>query len=82
MKLTENNKEMMIKILCKKSFCHNLMIDFCVENFIDIMTSEGYRMDFVENQLEELKKRKIIKINKNIIDFTRKGWLYIQKYCY
>ena len=85
MRLTENEKYLLIKLHCKieqsKSFTEQGFI-FDYEAFRITMEIEGIKKEFIEKNINSLVIKKYVKVSENKIAITQKGYNFIQKYCY
>lgn len=85
MKLTENEKYLLIKLHCKieQSKLFTMQgFDFDYEAFRVTMEIEGMKKEFVEENIENLIKKGCVKLFKYRIEITDKGYNFIKKYCY
>lgn len=85
MKLTENEKYLLIKLHCKieQSKCFTMQgFNFDYEAFRVTMEIEGIKKEFIEENVNSLVIKKYVKILNNKIEITKKGYNFIQKYCY
>lgn len=85
MKLTENEKYLLIKLHCKIEQSKLFVIqgfNFDYEAFKITMGIEGIKKEFVEENVNNLIIKKYVKILNNKIEITKKGYNFIQKhYC-
>ena len=81
MKLTENEKYLLIKLHCKieqsKFFAMQGFI-FDYEAFRITMEIEGIKKEFIEENTNSLVIKKYVKILSNKIEITKKGYNFIK----
>lgn len=85
MKLTENEKYLLIKLHCKieqAKFFVMQGFDFDYEAFKTTMEIEGIKKEFIEENINNLIIKKYVKILNHRIAITEKGYNFIKKYCY
>jgi hypothetical protein len=85
MKLTENEKYLLIKLHCKieqAKFFTMQGFDFDYEAFRVTMEIEGIKKEFIEENIENLIKKGYVNLFKYRIEITEKGYNFIKKYCY
>lgn len=85
MNLTDNEKYLLIKLHCKiekAKFFTMQGFNFDYEAFKTTLEIEGIEKELIEKNINSLITKKYVKILKNRIEITQKGYNFIQKYCY